>query len=248
MHIIIPARYDSTRLPGKPLLDVGGKPLLERVYECARAAGAASITVATDDERIRGVAEGFGADVCMTAATHASGTDRLGEAVQLLGLGPQEIVVNLQGDEPLMPPTLVRRVADLLAQRADAVVATACHPVADAHTLNNPNAVKVVCDKDGYALYFSRAAIPWPRAYMSGGGGTVQTLRHIGLYAYRAGFIARFCAWGPCAIEEAEQLEQLRVLWHGERIVVSVTEEAPPIGVDTPEDLERVRMHFRRRS
>lgn len=248
MHIIIPARYPSTRLRGKPLVDVGGKPLLERVYDCARATGAKSITVATDDERIRRAAEGFGADVCMTAATHASGTDRLGEAVQMLGLGPQEIVVNLQGDEPLMPPALVRSVAETLARRGDAVVATAAHPITDAQTLNNPNAVKVVCDKDGYALYFSRAAIPWPRTYMSGGGGTVQALRHIGLYAYRAGFIARFCGWGTCAIEEAEQLEQLRVLWHGERIVVSVTEEAPPIGVDTPEDLERVRMHFRRRS
>jgi 3-deoxy-manno-octulosonate cytidylyltransferase (CMP-KDO synthetase) len=247
MHIIIPARYDSTRLPGKPLLDVGGKPLLERVYDCARATGAKSITVATDDERIRKAAEGFGADVCMTAVAHSSGTDRLGEAVQMLGLGPQEIVVNLQGDEPLLPPALVRRVADTLAQHADAVVATACHPIEDAETFNNPNAVKVVCNQDGYALYFSRAAIPWPRAFMSSGGdGTFHALRHIGLYAYRAGFIARFRAWGPCPMEEAEQLEQLRVLWHGERIVVCVTEEAPPNGVDTPEDLERARVHFRR--
>ncbi len=245
MHIIIPARYHSTRLPGKPLADVGGKPLLERVYERARASGAQHVVIATDDDRIRRAAENFGATVCMTAAAHASGTDRIGEAVTKLGLSEHEIVVNLQGDEPLMPPALIRRVAETLANRADAVVATACHPITDAETLNNPNAVKVVCDGDGYALYFSRAPIPWPRARMAGArDAPIRALRHIGLYAYRAGFIARFCAWGPCPMEEAEQLEQLRVLWHGERIAIYVAEEAPPNGVDTPEDLERVREHF----
>ncbi len=245
MHIIIPARYHSTRLPGKPLADVGGKPLLERVYERARASGAQNVVIATDDDRIRRAAENFGATVCMTAAAHASGTDRIGEAVTKLGLSEHEIVVNLQGDEPLMPPALIRRVAETLANRADAVVATACHPITDAETLNNPNAVKVVCDGDGYALYFSRAPIPWPRARMAGArDAPIRALRHIGLYAYRAGFIARFCAWGPCPMEEAEQLEQLRVLWHGERIAIYVAEEAPPNGVDTPEDLERVREHF----
>lgn len=246
MHIIIPARYHSTRLPGKPLADVGGKPLLERVYERARASGAQHVVIATDDDRIRRAAENFGATVCMTAAAHASGTDRIGEAVTKLGLSEHEIVVNLQGDEPLMPPALIRRVAETLANRADAVVATACHPITDAETLNNPNAVKVVCDGDGYALYFSRAPIPWPRARMAGArDAPIRALRHIGLYAYRAGFIARFCAWGPCPMEEAEQLEQLRVLWHGERIAIYVAEEAPPNGVDTPEDLERVREHFK---
>lgn len=246
MHIIIPARYHSTRLPGKPLADVGGKPLLERVYERARASGAQNVVIATDDDRIRRAAENFGATVCMTAAAHASGTDRIGEAVTKLGLSEHEIVVNLQGDEPLMPPALIRRVAETLANRADAVVATACHPITDAETLNNPNAVKVVCDGDGYALYFSRAPIPWPRARMAGArDAPIRALRHIGLYAYRAGFIARFCAWGPCPMEEAEQLEQLRVLWHGERIAIYVAEEAPPNGVDTPEDLERVREHFK---
>lgn len=246
MYIVIPARYHSTRLPGKPLADVGGKTLLERVYERARASGAAHIVVATDDDRIRAAAEGFGADVCMTASMHPSGTDRIGEVIAKRGIGPEEIVVNLQGDEPLMPPALIRDVAATLARQTRAVMATACHPIADVETLTNPNAVKVVCDADGYALYFSRASIPWPRARMSGAQVPVAALRHIGLYAYRAGFVARYCAWGPCPPEEAEQLEQLRVLWHGERIAVCIASEAPPNGVDTPEDLERVRAHFQR--
>lgn len=244
MHIIIPARYHSTRLPGKPLADVRGKSLLQRVYECARASGARSITIATDDERIRRAAEAFGADVCLTAATHPTATDRLHEAVTQLGLGAQEIVVNLQGDEPLMPPALLAQVAELLAQRTDAVAATACHPIADVETLMNPNAVKVVCSRDGYALYFSRAPIPWPRDRRPGADVPVQAYRHIGLYAYRAGFIGRFRSWGPCPPEAVEQLEQLRILWHGERIAVRVVEDAPPAGVDVPEDLERVRAHF----
>lgn len=248
MHVVIPARYDSTRLPGKPLADVCGKTLLERVYDRARASGARSIIIATDDERIRRVAEGFGATVCMTASSHASGTDRIGEVVAQRQLAPEEIVINLQGDEPLMPPQLIRQVADTLAQHTDAVVATACHPIADIETFNNPNAVKVVCDDQGYALYFSRAPIPWPRARMAGaqaGEPPLRAFRHIGIYAYRAGFIARYCAWSPCPPEQAEQLEQLRVLWHGERIAVCVTAEAPGTGVDTPEDLERVRAYFR---
>lgn len=249
MHIIIPARHASSRLPGKPLADVAGKPLIERVYERARACGARTITVATDDERIASVARGFGAGVCMTAAAHRSGTDRIGEAITQLGLGPEEIVVNLQGDEPLMPPALIREVAAILEHDREAVMATACHPISDAETLQNPNAVKVVCDARGYALYFSRAPIPWPRDHMAGdGSGPIRAARHIGLYAYRAGFVARFCGWEPCVLEELEQLEQLRVLWHGERIAVHVTDEAPPNGVDTPQDLERVRRHFGQRA
>lgn len=245
MHIVIPARYRSTRLPGKPLADVAGKPLIERVYECARESGAHSITIATDDDRIRAAAQRFGANVCMTSDAHLSGTDRIGEAIAKLGIGPEEIVVNLQGDEPLMPPALIRRVAETLERRRDAVVATACHAIADVESLSNPNLVKVVCDGEGYALYFSRAPIPWPRERMANASSApIRAFRHIGLYAYRAGFVARYCAWGPCPLEEAEQLEQLRVLWHGERIAVCVTEAAPPSGVDTPEDLERVRAHF----
>jgi 3-deoxy-manno-octulosonate cytidylyltransferase (CMP-KDO synthetase) len=246
MHVIIPARYASTRLPGKPLADVAGKPLIERVHARARASGARTVTIATDDERIARSARAFGAEVCLTADSHRSGTDRIGEAIRRLGIGPEEIVVNLQGDEPLMPPALLRSVATVLERDRGAVVATACHPFSDVETLHNPNAVKVVCDANGYALYFSRAPIPWPRDRMAGtAAAPIRGMRHIGLYAYRAGFVARFCGWEPCPLEEAEQLEQLRVLWHGERIAMHVTDDAPPNGVDTPEDLERVRKHFR---
>jgi len=245
MHIIIPARYASTRLPGKPLADVAGKPLIQRVYECALKCGATGVTIATDDDRIRAAAERFGAAVCMTSGAHRSGTDRLSEVIAMLGIGAGEIVVNLQGDEPLMPPDLVRAVADKLVQHEDAMVATACHAIHDLDALTNPNVVKVVRDENGYALYFSRAAIPWPREVMAGqAAGPVQAFRHIGLYAYRAGFVRRYAAWPVCPPEEAEQLEQLRVLWHGERIVVHEARVMPEAGVDTPEDLDRVRKYF----
>jgi 3-deoxy-manno-octulosonate cytidylyltransferase (CMP-KDO synthetase) len=246
VHIIIPARFQSTRLPGKPLADVGGKLLLQRVHERARASGARSVTIATDDERIRAAAEGFGAEVCMTAATHPSGTDRIAEAIEKLGLPPDEVVVNLQGDEWGMPAGLIRRVAETLEQHPDAVMATACHPIADIAVFTDPNAARVVCDRRGYALYFSRAPIPSPpmRAAELASAPRVA-YRHIGLYAYRAGFVGRYCAWGPCPLEEVEQLEQLRVLWHGERIAVCITDEAPPKSIDTPEDLERARRHYR---
>jgi len=245
MHIIIPARYASTRLPGKPLADVAGKPLIQRVHECAARAGAAAISVATDDDRIRAAAEKFGAHVCMTSPMHRSGTDRLAEVIQKLAIDADEIVVNLQGDEPQMPPMLIRDVAQKLERQPDAQVATACHAIHDRDTIMNPNVVKVVCDANGYALYFSRAAIPWPREAMAGGSGSFHAQRHIGLYAYRAGFVRRFAAWPTCPPEEAEQLEQLRVLWHGERIIVHEAREQPAAGVDTPEDLERVRQYFR---
>lgn len=245
MHIIIPARYASTRLPGKPLADVAGKPLIQRVYECAARSGATRVVIATDDERIRRAAEGFGARVVMTSAAHRSGTDRLAEVIEKLAIGAEEIVVNLQGDEPLMPPELMRTVAETLASHKEAQVATACHAIHDRETLINPHVVKVVCDAKGYALYFSRAAIPWPREIMAGkGAGSIKAFRHIGLYAYRAGFVRRYASWPPCPPEEAEQLEQLRVLWHGERIVVHEASQMPEAGVDTPEDLERVRKYF----
>ncbi len=244
MHIIIPARYASTRLPGKPLADIAGKPLIQRVYECAVKTGAATVVIATDDERIRAAAEKFGARVCMTAPTHRSGTDRLAEVIRKLAIGEEQIVVNLQGDEPQMPPALIRDVAQKLEAHRDAVVATACHAIHDRDTFVNPNVVKVVCDANGYALYFSRAAIPWPREAMAGSSRGFLAYRHIGLYAYRAGFVRRYAAWTACPPEEAEQLEQLRVLWHGERIIVHEARELPEAGVDTPEDLERVRRYF----
>jgi 3-deoxy-manno-octulosonate cytidylyltransferase (CMP-KDO synthetase) len=245
MIVIIPARYASTRLPGKPLADVAGKPLIQRVHDCAVKTGATQVVIATDDDRIRQAAEGFGARVVMTSAAHRSGTDRLAEVIEQLAIDAGEIVVNLQGDEPLMPAELMRAVAEKLASHKEAQVATACHAIHDRETLTNPNVVKVVCDTRGYALYFSRAAIPWPRDMMAGkGGAAIQAYRHIGLYAYRAGFVRRYASWPPCPPEEAEQLEQLRVLWYGERIVVHEARQMPEAGVDTPEDLERVIKYF----
>ena len=243
MHIIIPARYASTRLPGKPLLDIAGLPMIARVVDCARASGARRVVVATDDERIRAAVLAHGAEVVMTQSTHVSGTDRLAEAIALLDLGEDEIVVNLQGDEPLMPPRLIRDVADLLTTHPTAVMATACHAITQREEFLNPNVVKVVTDRSGYALYFSRAPIPWPRDAMSS-HAPIKAFRHIGLYAYRAGFVARYAAWPACPLETTEALEQLRVLWHGEKIAVLEAEAAPPVGVDTPGDLERVRKFF----
>ena len=245
MHIIIPARYSSTRLPGKPLLDIAGQPMIARVVGCARASGAQHVVVATDDERIRDAVMAIGTQVVMTRADHPSGTDRLAEAIALLDLDDDEIVVNLQGDEPLMPPTLIRQVAALLAARPAAVMATACHAIGRREDFLNPNAVKVVTDREGHALYFSRAPIPWPRDIMSGtSAAPIKAFRHIGLYAYRAGFVARYAAWPACPLETTESLEQLRVLWQGEKIAVVEAEEAPAAGVDTPADLERVREYY----
>ncbi len=245
MHIIIPARYASSRLPGKPLLDIAGKTLIERVYDCARASGAEQVIVATDDDRIRVAVEAFGGTVRMTSATHASGTDRIAEAIARLKLAPEALVVNLQGDEPLMPPALIRQVAETLLAHPNAAMATACHPLHDPESLASPDVVKVVRDARGYALYFSRAPIPWPRERMAGRGSeTVNADRHIGIYAYRAGFVTRYAAWPPCPPERAELLEQLRVLWHGERIAVCEAVSLPGPGVDTPEDLERAIKYF----
>jgi len=249
MNIIIPARFGSTRLAGKPLADVAGKTLIQRVHDCARASGAERIVIATDDPRIGDVAKSFGAEVVMTDAAHRSGTDRIAEVVARLGLADDEIVVNLQGDEPLMPPALIRQVAETLASHSDAAVATACHVIHSDDEFTNPNVVKVVTDARGYALYFSRAPIPWPREHMAGKpSGSTRAWRHIGLYGYRAGFVRRFAEWPACPLEETEQLEQLRVLWHGERIAVCESAELPGAGVDTPEDLERVRAHFARKA
>lgn len=244
-RVLIPARYASTRLPGKPLLDIGGKPMLQLVYEQALASGAASVVIATDDARIEAAARSFGAEVCMTAPEHSSGSERLAEAAQRLGYGDEEIVVNLQGDEPLMPPELLRQVADNLAVHGHAAVATLCTRIHTAAELFDPHAVKVVMDREGMALYFSRAVIPWDRDAFA---VTTEELpaqalhyRHLGLYAYRVGFLKRYVTLEPCALEQMEVLEQLRVLWHGARIHVAEAAVLPAPGVDTPEDLERVR-------
>jgi 3-deoxy-manno-octulosonate cytidylyltransferase (CMP-KDO synthetase) len=243
--VLIPARYASTRLPGKPLSDIGGKPMVVRVAERARAGGAARVVVATDDERILTAVTGHGIDAIMTRADHPTGTDRLAEAATTLALDDNAIVVNVQGDEPLLEPSLIREVADLLAAHADASIATACHPIDDPAEAFNPNVVKVVLDRAGYALYFSRATLPWARDDFAASTQRIPSglplYRHYGLYAYRVGFLRRYPSLEAAPIERFEALEQLRVLWHGYRIVVSVTRGAPAPGVDTLEDLERVR-------
>ena len=233
--VLIPARYGSSRFPGKPLADLAGKPMVVRVCERAAQSGARSVHVATDDKRIAAAVRAHGHSALMTRGDHASGTDRIAEAAILLGLGEQETIVNLQGDEPLVAPRLIAEVAALLAQRPEASVATACHPIRDESSLGNPNVVKVVLDANGYALYFSRSQIPYPREAK----GTWY--RHAGLYAYRAGFLKRFASLQVSPLERLEGLEQLRALWHGHRIAVAVSEEGVPPGVDTPQDLEAVR-------
>ena len=245
---IIPARYASTRLPGKPLADIAGKPMVVRVAERAVEAGAERVVVATDDERIKAAVEANGMAACLTSVDHATGTDRLAEAANLLALDDEAIVVNVQGDEPLLSPTLIRAVAELLAAHPEAAIATACHPIVDAAEAFNPNVVKVVLDHERYALYFSRATIPWARDAFSGGPTDVPSglplYRHYGLYAYRVRFLRRFPVLSPAPIERFEALEQLRALWHGFRIVVEITTGTPAPGVDTPDDLERVRALF----
>jgi len=252
--VLIPARYASTRLPGKPLADIAGKPMVVRVAENARNSGAARVVVATDDARIADAARAHGVDACLTRSDHPTGTDRLAEAAIALGLADDAIVVNVQGDEPLLAPALVARMAALLASRPEAAIATACHPIHDAAEAFNPNVVKVVLDRAGFALYFSRATIPWAReAFAPARAGAppdhlpegLPIYRHYGLYAYRAAFLRRFPTLTPAPIERFEALEQLRALWHGERIVVEVTAGTPAPGVDTPEDLERVRTLYR---
>lgn len=233
--VVIPARYASTRFPGKPLADIGGTPMVVRVCERAAQSGAAAVHVATDDERIAAAVRAHGHAVIMTRADHATGTDRIAEAARHLGLADDEVVVNVQGDEPLIPPALIAQVADALAQRPAASVSTACHPIHDAASMENPNVVKVVLDRQGYALYFSRSRIPCPR-----NGQATLCYRHAGIYGYRAGFLAAYAGLQESPLERAESLEQLRVLWHGYRIAVAVSEQDVPPGVDTPQDLEAV--------
>ncbi len=240
--VIIPARYQSTRLPGKPLADIGGKPMVQWVYEQACKSGADKVIVATDDQRVFDAVQVFGGEVCMTRSDHQSGTERLAEVVEKYNLADDHIVVNVQGDEPLIPDTIIRQVADNLAHK-NAPMATLAVEIDHEDEVFNPNAVKVVTDKDGYAMYFSRASIPWDRDHFAQQPAQIHhnLLRHIGIYAYRAGFINTYINWQPTALEQIEALEQLRVLWYGEKIHVDVAIDAPPAGVDTPEDLEKVR-------
>lgn len=235
-HIVIPARYGSTRLPGKALLPIADKPMLAWVWERAQLAAAESVWIATDDERIRDQMTEYGAQVMMTRVDHASGTDRLAEVAVHAGFSEDEVVVNLQGDEPLMPVANIRRVAAMLAENRQADMATLMEPLADSDQ-NNPSVVKVVASASGRALYFSRAAIPFNRD----GGSPPPMWRHIGLYAYRVGFLQRFVSWPPAALEQSESLEQLRALAHDCHIQIEPACEPVPPGVDTPEDLEHIR-------
>jgi 3-deoxy-manno-octulosonate cytidylyltransferase (CMP-KDO synthetase) len=233
--VVVPARYASSRFPGKPLADIGGRPMVVRVCEQAAKSGAAAVHVATDDERIAAAVRKHGHSALMTRADHASGTDRIAEAAKLLKLKDGDVVVNVQGDEPLISPRLISQVASALEKQAEASVATACHAIHDEASLASPNVVKVVLDAKGYALYFSRSRIPYPRQP----GATCY--RHAGIYAYRAGFLSKFSSLKESPLEKTEALEQLRVLWHGYRIAVAVSETEIPPGVDTPQDLEAVR-------
>ena len=242
--VVIPARYGSSRLPGKPLLEIAGKPVIQYVYERAQASAADEVVVATDDARIADACAAFGVDVAVTRSDHQSGTDRTAEVISARGWPPDVIVVNLQGDEPCMPSALIDQVARGLAGHGSAGMATLAYPIGNTETLFDPHVVKVVTDRDGFALYFSRAPIPWHRDEFLGGHKplpkSVEFLRHIGLYAYRAAFLERFVEWPPAPMELAESLEQLRVLWQGEKIHVTRASEEPGPGVDTASDVQRV--------
>ena len=241
--IVIPARYASSRLPGKPLRLLAGKPMLQHVHDRARASGAQEIVIATDDGRIATAAAGFGADVCMTSTAHTSGTERLAEVVATRGWDEEAIIVNLQGDEPLMSPALIDQVAIDLATHRPAAITTLAYPLKASENETDPHIVKVVVDCDGYALYFSRAPIPWHRDPLETGSGLPGAnpmLHHIGLYAYRASFLRDYSRLEPSPLEVFEKLEQLRALWHGLKIHVGLAQTVPAPGVDTEADLARV--------
>ena len=237
--VVIPARYASTRLPGKPLVDIGGRSMIEWVYESACQAGASEVIIATDDARIKDVCTGIGAHVELTG-THRTGTDRIAEVAQRLGWPDEQIIVNVQGDEPLLPPAVISQTAELLANKPDASISTLFTSITSEEEWLDPNTVKVVADNKNNALYFSRAPIPYPRE-----DGTVETpKRHIGLYAYRVHVLKILAASESCELERVEKLEQLRALWLGFNILIAEAVEEPPSGVDTPEDLETVRKIF----
>ncbi|HXK55517.1 MAG: 3-deoxy-manno-octulosonate cytidylyltransferase [Gammaproteobacteria bacterium] len=246
--VVIPARYASSRLPGKPLLEIAGKPMIRHVFERAADSGADQVIIATDDERIAAAARSFEAEICITASHHKSGTERIAEVVRKYAWNADTIVVNLQGDEPRMPAPLLKQVAQDMADYPAASVATLAVTIDTREQLFDSNVVKVVTDAAGYALYFSRAPVPWHRDEFlhekSGLPADSRFLRHLGLYAYRAGFLEQYVGWPQPQLERAESLEQLRVLWHGHRIHVSEAVEEPGPGIDTWDDLRRVRQQF----
>jgi 3-deoxy-manno-octulosonate cytidylyltransferase (CMP-KDO synthetase) len=246
--VVIPARFASTRLHGKALVDIAGKPMVVHVAQRAQQSGAAEVWIATDDERIMSAAQTHGCQALMTRTDHASGTDRIAEVAALRGWAEERIVVNVQGDEPRIAPGLIRHVAQVLERRPEASMSTACHPLHDANDVFDPNVVKVVLDHAGNAMYFSRAPIPWAREAFAADRTRVPDglpiYRHIGIYGYRCRFLKHYPAMSAPTIERFEALEQLRALWHCHRIAVAVTDDAPEAGVDTPEDLERVRQLF----
>lgn len=245
IHIIIPARLRSTRLPGKMLADIAGKPMVQRVYEQASKSDIANIIIATDANDIAVVARVFCTNVIMTKENHESGTDRLAEAVTKLNLADEDIVINVQGDEPLIPIENIHQVAKLLADSTDAVVSTLCEKITCAEDIYNPNNVKVVFDKNNYALYFSRASIPFERGFSENNAiDKAEFYRHIGMYAYKVGFLKEYASLSRSPIESYESLEQLRVLWNGYKIAVAEAIESTPAGVDTLGDLEKVRAYF----
>lgn len=246
-RVIIPVRYSSSRLPGKVLADIAGKTMIQHVYECAVKSGAADVMIATDDKRIYKTAEKFGAIVCMTSSNHQSGTERIAEAVVALGLEDHEIVVCLQGDEPLIAPKIIRKLAEDLNKHDNVKVASLCTPLTNVEELFNPHTTKVVLNRRNYALYFSHAPIPWNRATFPGRKNVKLNgshYRHIGMYAYRVGFLEEYLSWDACSAEKLESLEQLRILWHGGRIHMVVTKENYFFSVNTEEDLERVRAYL----
>ena len=242
--VIIPARYASSRLPRKPLADIVGKPMIQHVWKKAQQASANRVIIATDHEEIEKVAKAFGAEVCMTSSEHNSGTERLSEVIEKMAIADNEIIVNVQGDEPLIPPAIIQQVAQNLAEN-QVNMATLAVKLETKEELFNPNCVKVVTDQKGMALYFSRAAIPFARDHFADCDDAFVAsqpyLRHIGIYAYRAKFVNQYSRWQPTVLEKLESLEPLRALWYGEQIHVDLAKEAPQVGVDTLEDLERVR-------
>lgn len=249
VYIIIPARYQSSRLPGKPLIEIAGKPLIQYVYEQAKKASADRVIIATDDARIENTVKKFHGEVCLTSVHHQSGTERLAEAVDLLGIHPKDIVINIQGDEPFIPPIIINQVIDRLNKDKKANIATLCEPMNSIEDVFNSNINKVILDHEGYAIYFSRAPIPYYRDGFKDKKmpKNFYYYRHVGIYGYRAEFIKQYVNWKPSAIEKIESLEQLRVLYYGEKIAVDVALEPSGIGIDTPEDLEKAReiMNFK---